>query len=538
MVNMRISLMSVFAFAFFVILAISAGCLFKPFSGEFETSIGCAYSNPACTSIESCINNSCIKKTGCDYSNPVCASNESCVNNACITLAGCTYGNPSCGADYECQNNSCVEKTICGKFGCQVGESDSNCCQDCGCPLNSSCSPGGVCVSTGADLIFEDYKSQELPASFLYSVPRGTLETEAGPIVQVTIKNTGSQKAGNVKLKAEVQGFTGTTLYEFGSINPGNSIQFNYTPSFGKKALNITNKTSANVLLALEYLGGNMTQTKSLRKELIILPIDSFDWRVPQAASAWVDYQNPEFLGFGADATDHANIIDDIEKERAARQVLGHLQALDIQYKKKIDALPSACYSQTLRFPAETLKDKFGDCADLAVLYCTVLEAAGVKSAIIKTPNVVLAGYVKTDGSLVPIDLRGFEDLEFVNVTKNGMNEYLKDSASAEIFYPSEKLISDDKRIRPDMFILYPKISTTSANCIVSSGEFSVNYWFKNNGYDTGRRCLVSELYDGPTKYFYNRSCVDMPMGEMRNVHIELANISSGLLLTSKCYLD
>ena len=40
-----------------------------------------------------------------------------------------------------------------------------------------------------------------------------------------------------------------------------------------------------------------------------------------------------------------------------------------------------------LQFPYQTLQYKAGDCDDLSILYCTLLEAVGIETAFVTVPG-------------------------------------------------------------------------------------------------------------------------------------------------------
>jgi|GEM_PF-5461123 len=519
-------------------LFLSAGCLLKPFSGSGNATAGsgCAFSNPPCGSGYACVNNTCalISGSGCDYDNPPCdaASDESCVNNTCVKPAlpqGCAYSNPACGQDYDCVNNSCVEKTTCGKFGCQQGE-NKTCCQDCGCPAGYSCDASGACLASGAKLELAQTSVQPIPPVVLYAVPPMTIEKGAGPLAQLTIRNTGSETANGIKLKSDFQGYTGATIQDVASIPPGANATIGLTPPFSDKALAIKNGTIVKLQVNLQYKGGNQSHSDDFTIDVPLGGRDSFDWRIPEAAAAWMRPTDLGISNLAADATDHAEIKTDEERERAARQIFNHLQARSTQYSDR-------CDFDRLAFPAETLVARSGGCADLAVLFSDLLESVGMKSVVIKTPDAVLSGYIKMDDSIAPIDMRALGGQDFGTALSDGAAEYAKEPASNAVVYPEQLWGGGVRQADPGIEYAGPIITTSSANCKLLEDSFTVNYWFANNGYDMGRRCVNSTLYEGGTPYFSKRVCVDIALGDKKNITFVFTNITEAGL-TAKCWID
>jgi hypothetical protein len=505
------------------------GCL-QPYSDgvNLTKKTGCAYSDPACSENYSCVNNSCILKSGCNYNNPACASNETCLNNTCALKPGCAYSNPSCGSDYECKNNSCIEKIICGKFGCQAGEG-STCCTDCGCPNNEICSSSGTCIVNGTELEVVNFIITEIPSTVLYSTPPRTIEVYSDPLAQITLKNRGTIRAFNIKLRASILGYSGTVLKEIGTLSTNENITVNITQPLTKKILDLTNKTETKMKITIEYQVLGKPYTKTVSKDIILSDRNEFDWNIPVAAASWVNPQEQSIIYIADDATLKAHITDDADQERVARQIYNHLQA----YGLKMDS-SKPCYSNSLAFTTETLERKSGDCGDISILYAASIEAAGLTSVIIKNNETVLSGYEKISGSIVPIDLRGISTDDFEMAKQNGLTEFNKKSV---YFFPKDYWGVDTTNILTNDDVFGPNIATTSQNCVLFDNEFKVHYWFENIGYDTGRRCLKAVLYEGTDEYFSKRVCVDVPKFEKRNITFQTFAPKSKVL-TEKCWID
>ena len=519
-----------------VLLLFMGGCLLKPLSGggNATAGTGCAYSNPPCGSDYACINNTCILRSGCDYNNPPCnaSANESCVNNACSApapLQGCAYSNPACDPDHDCVNNACVEKAICGKFGCQQGE-EKTCCQDCGCGAGYACDASGACLASGAKLDLGGTSVQPLPPVVLYAVPPRTIEKDAGPLAKIIIINSGSVTASKIKLKSEFQGFTGATVQDVAPLPPGGNETIGLTPPFSGQAVSLKNDTLVKLKIGLQYYGGTQSYSEDFVVDVPLKDRDSFDWRIPEAAAAWMYPSDFGVQGLATDATDHAVIQTDEERERGARQIFNHLQARSTLYS-------GSCDFGRLQFPEETLVTRSGGCADLAVLFSTLIEAAGMKSVVIKTPDAVLSGYANEDGSIVPVDMRDLEAHDFQAALADGRAEYGKYPSSNAVVYPGLLWGGGVKQVDPGIEYAGPMITATSQNCVLLGSTFTVNYWFVNKGYDTGRRCLNSTLYESGVPFFSKRVCVDIALGDKKNVTFVVSNITE-TGLSAKCWVD
>jgi hypothetical protein len=517
-----------------VLLVLSAlllpGCLMKPLSGVSE------------------VNATVVPGSGCAYQNPACGQGYECVNDTCLALAapapanaspapqqsGCAYDNPACGADYDCVNDSCVEKVICGKFGCQQGENYSNCCTDCGCPAGYTCGPDNACSLSVGQIIVENVSVVPLSPVVLYAVPSKTIEKGVGPVIKVVLENSGNAAISDLIIKPEVQGYTGIDVYDVGAIAPGASLVFNYTPAFVVNPLTQAGNSTVRLELGLQYSSEGANGTGSFATDIALQPMDYFDWRVPEAAAAWADSEDPSVSGLALDATLGAQPKTDADIEREARQIFGDLQARTIQ----VQAGQDPCYSDTLAFPADVLKARYGDCASLSVLFAACLEAAGMRSAVIKTPDAVLAAYDDLEGSLVPIDMRDLESSDFAGAMTDGASELSNYSSDAVIVYPEDQWGLGVQKVMPGTQALSSIITTTAQTCRLLPGTLTVNYWFANEGYDAGRRCVNATVYEGTNIYVSKMSCVDVYVNDKKNVTFTITGLPTNTTLDANCSLD
>ncbi len=511
----------------------AAGCLMKPLSGGTGTN-----ASPA-------------PKSGCAYQNPPCSQGYACVNNTCAAIpanaspavpapanvspqSGCAYDNPACGSDYDCVNNSCVEKTICGKFGCQAGENYSNCCTDCGCPVGYTCGTDNACSLSVGQIVVENVSVVPLSPVVLYAVPHKTIEKGVGPVIRVTLENSGNAPISDLIIKPEVQDYTGIDIYDVGAIAPGASLVFNYTPAFAENPLAAVGNSTARLELGLQYSSQGANGTGSFAAEIALQPVNYFDWRVPEAAAAWADSDDPSVSGLALDATLGVQPKTDADTEREARQIFGDLQARTIQVRGG----QGACYSDTLAFPADVLKARSGDCAGLSVLFAASLEAAGIRSAVIKTPDAVLAAYADPEGSLVPIDMRDLVGSNFSGALADGASEFSNSSSDAVVVYPEDQWGLGVKKVMPGTQAPSSIITTTAQTCRLLPGTLTVNYWFVNNGYDSGRRCVNATVYQGTDIYTSKLSCVDVYVNDKKNVTFDITGLPTNTSLDANCSLD
>jgi tetratricopeptide (TPR) repeat protein len=108
----------------------------------------------------------------------------------------------------------------------------------------------------------------------------------------------------------------------------------------------------------------------------------------------------------------------------------------------------------TLQFPQETLASRNGDCDDLSILFCSMLESIGIETAIVTTPGHVFAAFlvgmrpedavkaygrssdfVVRDGKTwIPVELTALSS-DFMGAWKEGAREWSAENGTAG-FYP------------------------------------------------------------------------------------------------------
>jgi tetratricopeptide (TPR) repeat protein len=109
-----------------------------------------------------------------------------------------------------------------------------------------------------------------------------------------------------------------------------------------------------------------------------------------------------------------------------------------------------------LRFPEETLRFKIGDCDDLSILTCALLEAAAVEAAFITIPGHIYAAFAlkmtpeearkgflkpdqlvfKVDKAWVPVEVTNIKG-GFLKAWEDGAKEWLEyDSRGQAVLYP------------------------------------------------------------------------------------------------------
>lgn len=490
----------------------------------FQSQNGCAYNNPPCASDYHCVNNVCVKKAGCQYNNPPCDSAYDCVNKQCMKKQGCQYDNPPCDSDHRCENNQCIENTICGKFGCQLGESSANCCTDCGCPTGQTCD-NNICKELRPNLVLA--QTQKTKYSITMYLSKNSL-----PIGEVTLENNGNDDASNaVVVISSKDGYFNEKVLNFGTIPKGTKKSMQYSLDFvNQKALTLNNEV--NRLTSIEYVsytdslnkpytGGNTSTLEVAGKNNIVGPYQN----VWDSYSPWVTPDQDIIKEFAAKSTSGlATYQSDEERKLAAKWLFESLRAYGIDYVNERVEI-----GDYLQYPIETLKRKNGDCEDQAILYASLLEAVGIKSAIIVIPGHVFAGYFDLDGLVVPVETTA---PDFDNALQGGLEETTQHTKGKDMFIvaPGDKW-GDLPQVlhaqEPSIAMMDIKKEITT-NCKSLFGIFNLKgfYYsstirFQNNGDAPGAGCAFMITYQNGVKRSEDYECWTILAGETSDHKLE-----------------
>ena len=174
---------------------------------------------------------------------------------------------------------------------------------------------------------------------------------------------------------------------------------------FNDSVLDITEgtKVQAEILIEYEYL--NDPQSKQASATFELYDRNALTWDDDRKAAVFVTSKDPNVLtfakNFGGIARDRGTPAVDLSFSMA----MGIYEALRL-YGMNYVRDPGSAYDvlsenamavDYLQFPYQTLQYKAGDCDDLSILYCSLLESAGIETAFVTVPgHIYMAFALKT----------------------------------------------------------------------------------------------------------------------------------------------
>jgi transglutaminase-like putative cysteine protease len=164
---------------------------------------------------------------------------------------------------------------------------------------------------------------------------------------------------------------------------------------FNESVLGITEGTKVAADITIDYKFKDQQYRYTKVETLSLFDRNATRWDDDRKAAAFVTAKDPVVLKF---AKNTAGIVNESgmravnENLRMATAMHEALTLYGISYV--IDpSTPYAEFSQNttavdyLQFPKQTLDYKAGDCDDLSILYCALLESVGIETAFITTPG-------------------------------------------------------------------------------------------------------------------------------------------------------
>jgi hypothetical protein len=247
---------------------------------------------------------------------------------------------------------------------------------------------------------------------------------------KTVIENTGKGSLRNVKVQYQIPDYIPwTTPDEVAEIYPGETVVLVYYPKFPSKVTDIRTQTPATLEVKVDYDGG--TEKTHLEKRdfefrglsefaytslpanEILTYYDVFD-NDPLLASFVTD-EDPVVKTFYAKVSEASGGINTMDEGKnmvaMARSVYDYMVSLGMTYSgakgvpEKVGDVNSLV--QSIRMPRDVIYGNSGLCIELALLWCSIGQAAGAKAYLVMIPSHAFTILQAGDGSLLPIECTG-----------------------------------------------------------------------------------------------------------------------------------
>lgn len=224
---------------------------------------------------------------------------------------------------------------------------------------------------------------------------------EEDPPGKAVIKNTGRFPISRIEASFFIDPYMSrpTTWQIPDSIAPGEEQEIKLSMLFNYRILGIIESAKFSGELNLSYdLFGRRHDTQC------ILPVEirdrnSLTWEDDRKAALFVSEKDPDVLEFSCSTVSAVKKSGLRPINPVFRMAAGLHSALSV-YGMSYISDPKSPYTELekdslsidfLKFPRQTLSHRAGDCDDLAILYCALLESINMETAFITTPGHIYA---------------------------------------------------------------------------------------------------------------------------------------------------
>lgn len=237
------------------------------------------------------------------------------------------------------------------------------------------------------------------------------------PLGQVILHNYETQPAQQIALSLEMKGFMDgpRDLAVVRTLGPGRDATVDLQALFNERLLTVAEATKQSLTLTLTYTQGGRTNTEVYTPTVVVQHRNGMTWDDDRHFAAFVSSRDPAAFGFsrGVLAVVRESLNPAVNPEiQTAIAFQSALRQSGLVYVKDPASAFNNRQSETvdsLQFPQETLGLRSGDCDDLTILWCALLESVGIETAAFTLPGHILPAFALTASPREALELWGSE---------------------------------------------------------------------------------------------------------------------------------
>jgi len=228
------------------------------------------------------------------------------------------------------------------------------------------------------------------------------------PIGQAELLNNEPTPVSDVKVSVFVRQYMDSPkVTEIGTISPGNRVSFDLNALFTDAILSVTEGTKAAAEISIDYRIADEPYRADRVETVRLFHRNAMTWDDDRKAGAFVTARDPSVLLFSKHVAGQVRNDGPRSLDRNLLNAMAIHEAMSL-YGVDYVIDPASSYAEFsrngsqvdfLQFPRQTLSYKAGDCDDLSILYCALLESVGIETAFITVPGHIYAAF-RTDVTL------------------------------------------------------------------------------------------------------------------------------------------
>ncbi|MCQ2586099.1 MAG: tetratricopeptide repeat protein [Treponema sp.] len=223
----------------------------------------------------------------------------------------------------------------------------------------------------------------------------------SNPSGYITVKNNGNKPVTDIQVFANVKKYMDypTEGGKVKTLKPGESTQLEVYTQLNDSALKVSEKTSIQMQFTVSWKENGKTKKTTVVRPVSLYSKSAMTWIDTAMLSCFIMPNNGGVNKFVFDNIKSSKVSSTISNNiYSATCIINALGSIPLKYvPDPVTPLSSIIEDDyvvdTVRFPGDTLKLKGGDCDDMTVLFCSAMEAAGIKTALITTPGHIFAAF-------------------------------------------------------------------------------------------------------------------------------------------------
>jgi tetratricopeptide (TPR) repeat protein len=251
---------------------------------------------------------------------------------------------------------------------------------------------------------------------------------DTNQIGTVRIENRGKQNAANLKVSLLMPEFMDSAKESppVPQLKRGESVDVPLYALFSDRILSVTEGTKVPGIITVTYSVRDDILSQERTESIRIYDRNAMTWDDDRKVAAFVTAKDPAVLRLAKEIA--GGVREDTRQAgnlefRVAMALFQGLAAYGVNYV--VD--PGSSYASRsasdtevdfIQFPRQTLQYRSGDCDDLTILYCAMMEAVGIETAFITVPGHI---YSALRLSMAPQEVaRSFQDSSRKFIVKEG----------------------------------------------------------------------------------------------------------------------
>lgn len=254
----------------------------------------------------------------------------------------------------------------------------------------------GVVLHIAAVLQRQDIEIQQIEIKPIFPIFQKYYDNH--PLGRISIVNKNREAIQDVQVSFFVHNNYMDTAKICGTIpllKPSEQAAIDLFAIFSDRVLGITEATKVPADIRIEYTAANGKRETTRTETIRLYDRNAMTWDDDRRAAAFVTLKDPAVLRFSKQVAgmvrDQANGMVN-ENLRIAMGLFDAMSLYGMKYvvdpkTPHADLSLSESTVDFLQFPRQSLEYRAGDCDDLSILYCALLESVGIDTAFITVPG-------------------------------------------------------------------------------------------------------------------------------------------------------